>query len=60
VEDEKKDSDRKIQDLELRLKDLNSQISQMESKKSYFVELANRNVSKVIYDTMINRKYIDE
>lgn len=59
IEDQKSDSDRKIQDLELRLKDLNGQISQMESKKSYFVELANRNVSKVIYDTMINRKYID-
>ena len=59
IESEKKEQDRKIQELELRLKDLNSQISQSESKRSYFVELANRNVSKVIYDTLINRNYID-
>ena len=59
LEDSKKDQDRKIQDLELRLKDLNSQLSSMDSKQSLYLDMVNRNVSKVVYETMINRNYIE-
>lgn len=58
--DEKRDSDDKIQNLELKLKKIHSEVEKLDSKKQYFVELANRNVSKVIYETLINRKFIDE
>lgn len=59
TEDEKRQSDKKIQDLELKLREINAEIESLNSKKEYFVQLANRNVSKVIYDTLVNRKYIN-
>ena len=59
-EDQKKDHDRKIQDLELRLKELSSQLSAMDSKQSQYLDLVNRNVSKALYETMISRNYIEK
>lgn len=59
-QNEKRQSDEKIQNLELKLKGINAEIEKLESKKHYFVEIANRNVSKVIYETLVNRKYLEE